>query len=99
MELLLGVLIGVLVSFFALYLTRKLRMAEEKLSRDAERDAHSKKLLMEQVQALNRTYKHEPRHRSQYVEGSYYPVSDGLYPFSFTGLGTDIKNIKLLTLY
>ena len=79
-------------------------MAEEELSRDAERDAQSKKLLlelMEQVRALNRTYVYEPGHCSRYVDGTNYFVSVGIDPFSFTGLGTDIMNINktLLTVY
>ena len=73
MELLLGVVIGVLVSFLALYLTRKLQMAEEEMVRDAQRDAHNDQVLLEvveQVRALQQMHIHEPWHRSRYVDGS-----------------------------
>lgn len=49
MELLLGIVTGVLVSFLALYLTKKLWMVEEEMARDAQRDAHNDRVLLEVV--------------------------------------------------
>ena len=75
MELFLGVAIVVLVNFFALYLTRKLRMAEEEVARDAQRDAHNNRILLElveQVRGLHHLHVYCPvnvglDHRSRYL--------------------------------
>ena len=45
MELLLGVILGVIVTFLALYLTRKLRMAEEKQAQELHQNTLNERLL------------------------------------------------------
>ena len=91
MELLLGVVLGVIVTFLALYLTKKLRMAEEKQTRELHRDAQNEILLQavaDQMRVLQDTV-HQPRNCSQYIHSSDYPVP--ILYLSHTGLGTDIK--------
>ena len=62
MELLLGVLIGVMVAFLAPYLTRKLKIEEEQLQNNRQNDRHLLELA-DQIRELQSKY----RYRSQYV--------------------------------
>ena len=43
MELLLGVVLGVVITFLALYLTKKLRMAEDQFARELQKDVQNER--------------------------------------------------------
>ena len=91
MELVLGIILGVIVTFLALYLTRKLRMAEEKQAQELHQNTLNERLLhevAEQVRALKGTV-HHPRNRSRY--GTFIVVIIVFQFVSPTGLGTEIK--------
>ena len=83
MELLLGVVLGVVITFLALYLTKKLRMAEDQFAQELQKDVQNERLLLEvveQVRALRSTHEHQStqehqsRSRTRYVHSSDYPV-------------------------
>ena len=72
-------------------------MAEEEVARDAQRDAHNNRILLElveQVRGLHHLHVYEPKHRSRYVDGS---VNVGLDPFPFTDLGKSKEYRRTMT--
>ena len=71
----------VIVTFLVLYLTKKLRIAEEKQAQELHRNTLNDRLLHEVAEQMQ-TLQHQPRNHSQYI----------LFQFVFpTGLGTEIK--------
>ena len=47
MELLLGTVLGVAITFFALFLLKKLHMADDKLQKELQRDLQMERLLLQ----------------------------------------------------
>ena len=61
-KLLLGVILSVIITLLTLFITKKLRMAEDKLAPELHRDTQNERLLLEvaeQMQAI--THVHQPR--------------------------------------
>ena len=52
MELLLGTILGVAITFFALFLMKKLRMADDKLQKELNRDLQMERLLLQLAHEL-----------------------------------------------
>ena len=64
MELLLGTVLGVAITFFALFLMKKLRMADDKLQKELNRDLQMERLLLQLAHELE-VASHQPQARSQ----------------------------------
>lgn len=63
MELIIGVILGVLISFFAIFLTKRMSIAEERLHSEHVREMQHERLLTEILDHL-RSLEHHPRSRA-----------------------------------